>query len=138
MIQNAVMPSITWQALGLGPPFFSLLTVYPVPCQDNVTLKDTLANPIIADEKKKSMLSTIAKDCSFTEYTLSFLNLLVDARRVDALDEIVAAFEVKYCSLTDTQVSTYIRISPMKLQSLSTAPITMCDRMMLCRYPRSV
>ena len=72
--------------------------------QENPTLKDTLSNPIIDDEKKKSMLSTIAREAGFTTHTLSFLNLLVDARRADTLDEIVEAFETKYCSLTDTQV----------------------------------
>ena len=106
------MPRISGHALCIRPAQLRLHAHLLTDCwstyQDNVTLKDTLANPIIADEKKKSMLSTIAKDCSFTEYTLSFLNLLVDARRVDALDEIVAAFEVKYCSLTDTQVSTCV------------------------------
>jgi len=74
--------------------------------KDNEDVKETLSNPIIADEKKKTMLSTIAKEAGFTEHTLSFLNLLVDARRIDAIDEIVEAFETKYCSLTDTQVAT--------------------------------
>ena len=73
--------------------------------QENPTLKDTLSNPIIDDDKKKTMLSTIASEAGFTEHTLSFLNLLVDARRADTLDEIVEAFETKYCSLTDTQVT---------------------------------
>ncbi len=66
-------------------------------------MKDTLANPIIQDEKKKQVLSTIAREAGFTESTLSFLSLLVDARRIDAIDEIVEAFETKYCVLTDTQ-----------------------------------
>ena len=67
-------------------------------------MKDTLANPIIHDDKKKQVLSTIAREAGFTESTLSFLSLLVDARRIDAIDEIVEAFETKYCVLTDTQV----------------------------------
>ena len=66
-------------------------------------MKDTLANPIILDDKKKQVLSTIAREAGFTESTLSFLSLLVDVRRIDAIDEIVEAFETKYCVLTDTQ-----------------------------------
>lgn len=73
--------------------------------QENATLKDTLSNPTFPEDKKKGILATIAKESGFTAHTLSFLNLLIDARRVDALDEIVEAFETKYCSLTDTQVS---------------------------------
>lgn len=57
------------------------------------------------------MLATIAKESGFQEHTLSFLNLLIDARRVDALDEIVEAFETKYCSLTDTQVISLILVT---------------------------
>jgi len=77
------------------------------PCccvQENHDVKDTLSNPIIDDDKKKKVLSTIAREAGFTESTLSFLSLLVDARRIDAIDEIVEAFETKYCLLTDTQV----------------------------------
>ena len=59
--------------------------------QDNDDVKDTLSNPIIQDEKKKQVLSTIAREAGFTESTLSFLSLLVDARRIDAIDEIVEA-----------------------------------------------
>ena len=72
-------------------------------------MKDTLANPIIQDEKKKQVLSTIAREAGFTESTLSFLSLLVDARRIDAIDEIVEAFETKYCVLTDTQARPHCR-----------------------------
>ncbi len=80
------------------------LTVGPCCCmQENHDVKDTLANPIIDDDKKKKVLSTIAREAGFTESTLSFLSLLVDARRIDAIDEIVEAFETKYCVLTDTQ-----------------------------------
>ena len=78
-------------------------------------MKDTLANPIIQDEKKKQVLSTIAREAGFTESTLSFLSLLVDARRIDAIDEIVEAFETKYCVLTDTQV----RSQPLRDFNLS-------------------
>lgn len=42
----------------------------------------------------------------FNQYTLNFLNLLVDTNRIDAIDEICESFEVSYCALTDTQVST--------------------------------
>jgi hypothetical protein len=40
----------------------------------------------------------------FNQYTLNFLNLLVDTNRIDAIDEICESFETSYCALTDTQV----------------------------------
>ena len=67
-----------------------------------------MANPIILDDKKKQVLSTIAREAGFTESTLSFLSLLVDVRRIDAIDEIVEAFETKYCVLTDTQARLHV------------------------------
>ena len=86
------------------PRAIAMFEVGPCCCvQENHDVKDTLSNPIIDDDKKKKVLSTIAREAGFTESTLSFLSLLVDARRIDAIDEIVEAFETKYCLLTDTQ-----------------------------------
>ncbi len=38
------------------------------------------------------------------QYTVNFLNLLIDQNRIEALDEICESFEKSYCALTDTQV----------------------------------
>ena len=58
------------------------------------------------EEKKKDLLKRLAGESGFNAYTLNFLNLLVDQNRIEALEEIVEAFEAKYCQLTDTQVAT--------------------------------
>lgn len=63
-----------------------------------------MTNPGVEASKKKETLATLAKEAGFNAYTLNFFNLLVDAGRIDAIEQICAAFEVQYCKLTDTQV----------------------------------
>jgi len=69
-------------------------------------VKDHFGNPVVSDEDKLQLLDKIAKEGDFSQSTKNFLGLLVKARRFDCIDEIVTAFEDKYCSLTDTQVAT--------------------------------
>lgn len=40
------------------------------------------------------------------QYTVNFLNLLIDQSRIEALEPICESFEKSYCALTDTQVAT--------------------------------
>lgn len=49
-------------------------------------------------------LSPCCPRAGFNQYTLNFLNLLVDTNRIDAIEEICESFETSYCELTDTQV----------------------------------
>ncbi len=72
--------------------------------KENDGITSLLANPVVDDEKKRSALKSIAQEIGFNPMTTNFLNLLIDANRFDAIDEIVAQFETKYCALTDTQV----------------------------------
>ena len=67
--------------------------------------QDFLFNPVVPDEKKKSFIATLSKEAGFQQDTIKFINLLVDVGRLDALQEIVDAFEKEYCKLTDTQVA---------------------------------
>ncbi len=41
-------------------------------------LKDMLSNPTIVEEKKKDLVKRLATDSGFSQYTLNFLNLLID------------------------------------------------------------
>lgn len=67
-------------------------------------VKDHFGNPVVSDADKLELLEKMGKESGFSQNTQNFLGLLVQARRFDCIDEIVAAFEEKYCSLTDTQV----------------------------------
>ncbi|KAJ7296185.1 hypothetical protein O6H91_Y139000 [Diphasiastrum complanatum] len=78
-------------------------------------LFDFLANPVVVDEKKKSILKTLSDDANFQEYTLNFLYLLVDRKRLDIIQDIISAFEEIYNNLTDTQVATVT--SAVKIES---------------------
>lgn len=49
-------------------------------------------------------MKRLAAEASFSQYTVNFLNLLIDQSRVEALEEICESFEKSYCKLTDTQV----------------------------------
>ena len=67
--------------------------------------QDFLFNPVVPEEKKKSFIATLSKEAGFQQDTVKFINLLIDVGRLDALQEIVDAFEKEYCKLTDTQVA---------------------------------
>jgi len=73
--------------------------------KENMDVKSFLSNPTLPEEKKKGLVKRIASESGFNNYTVNFLNLLIDQNRIDAIEEICDAFETKYCSLTDTQVA---------------------------------
>ena len=51
------------------------------------------------------MIDNLAKEANLTEYTVNFLNILIDQDRLVEAEEIFQAFEDAYCELTDTQAS---------------------------------
>lgn len=63
-----------------------------------------LGVPLGPDERKK-IISTLAKEVSMKQETVDFLHLLVDVNRLDAIEDIISAFDDKYNTITDTQVS---------------------------------
>lgn len=64
-----------------------------------------LSNPVLDDAKKRDVLAKMAAEASFTPVFVSFVNLLIDKRRANLLDQILARFEEIYCSMTDTQIA---------------------------------
>lgn len=64
-----------------------------------------LASPIISEERKKSIIKAIADDAKFHPFTLNFLYLLIDNKRMDIIGDIVKEFEMSYNKLTDTQLA---------------------------------
>lgn len=63
-----------------------------------------LSNPVISEDRKKDVVKKLASEAGFSQYTVNFLNLLIDQNRVEALEDICESFEKSYCALTDTQV----------------------------------
>ena len=41
-------------------------------------MKGFLFNPVVADQKKRDLLSSLANDAGLSKHTLNFLNLLLD------------------------------------------------------------
>jgi F-type H+-transporting ATPase subunit delta len=72
---------------------------------NNKELYEFLVSPVIDGDKKKSILKTLAEDAEFSGVTVSFLNLLVDKKRIELIKEVVKEFETIYNDLTDTQVA---------------------------------
>lgn len=72
---------------------------------ENEQIKDFLFNPVMTPEKKRDVVKKISKEAGLSKYTTNFLNLLIDKDRIQAIEEILEAFEQTYCKMTDTQVS---------------------------------
>ncbi|KAL3159317.1 hypothetical protein ABBQ32_011270 [Trebouxia sp. C0010 RCD-2024] len=73
--------------------------------KDNEQIKTFLFNPVMTAEKKRDVVKKIGKEAGLSKYTTNFLNLLIDKDRIQAIEEIIDAFEKTYCKLTDTQVA---------------------------------
>ena len=65
---------------------------------------DFLYSPMTSTEQKRKMVENLAKEARLKKRTVNFVNLLIDKHRVDAVEDVFAAFEEEYCKLTDTQV----------------------------------
>lgn len=87
----------------------------------NKDVYDFLVNPIIGQEKKKEILKSIADEAKFQPYTLNFLYILIDKRRINLINEIIKEFEISYNKLTDTELA--IVSSAVKLQNHHLAAI---------------
>jgi F-type H+-transporting ATPase subunit delta len=73
--------------------------------KDSQDFKDFLSNPTVPESKKKQMVAKMASESGFNNYTVNFLNILIDQSRMDAIVEVCDSFETKYCQMTDTQVA---------------------------------
>lgn len=82
---------------------------------------DFFSNPTIDIEKKRKVIDEIAASSSLQPHTTNFLNILVDAKRIDIIKDIVKEFETVYNKLTDTELA--IVSSVVKLESQHLAQI---------------
>ena len=58
----------------------------------NKALSDFLANPVFEQGSKKSVVKSIIGKLQLSIMTISFLNLLVDKKRIDILNDIVICY----------------------------------------------
>lgn len=70
----------------------------------DANIAEYLQSPVVNENDKKKMIATLGTEAGFNEYTVNFLNLLVDKQRMDCVEQVISAFEAEYCKLTNTQV----------------------------------
>ncbi|XVF79339.1 hypothetical protein PTKIN_Ptkin14bG0213600 [Pterospermum kingtungense] len=80
---------------------------------------DFFANPTIDVLKKRQVLDEIAKSYELQPHTANFLNILVDAKRIDLIKEIVKEFETVYNQLTDTELAVVSSVVKLESQHLA-------------------
>jgi hypothetical protein len=81
--------------------------------KENAKLAALMMNPVVDGEKKRAVLAKVAKEAGFNQYTINFLNLLVEKDRLNLVPEICESFEELFCELTDTQVPPKHRAADM-------------------------
>ncbi|CAK7323614.1 unnamed protein product [Dovyalis caffra] len=82
-------------------------------------VRDFFANPTIDSEKKRQVLDEVAKSSSLLPHTVNFINILIDAKRIDLVKDIVQEFEIVYNKLTDTQLAVVSSVVPLESQHLA-------------------
>jgi F-type H+-transporting ATPase subunit delta len=61
--------------------------------EQNPTLRNVLANPAVAKEKKLALLDRLQKMLGLSQITRNFLAVLLDHRRLDQLEAVLSAFD---------------------------------------------
>ncbi|KAH9313861.1 hypothetical protein KI387_022488, partial [Taxus chinensis] len=75
-------------------------------CQKMICRFDSDFNGVLDFyEKKKGILEDITNDAKFQPYTLNFLYILIDKKRIDLISEIFKEFEIVHNKQTDTELA---------------------------------
>ncbi|KAG1366475.1 putative ATP synthase delta chain, chloroplastic [Cocos nucifera] len=77
------------------------------------------ANPTISPEKKQEVVKEIASSSELQPHTTNFLNILVDMKRIDIIEDIVKEFELCYNRITGTEVAVVSSVVPLESQDLA-------------------
>lgn len=78
-------------------------------------------SPVVETEKKRQLLEEIAESYALPPHVANFLNVLVDAQRIEKFSDIIKEFEKVYNTLTNTELA--VVSSVVKLQSDNLAQI---------------
>ncbi|XP_048227319.1 ATP synthase subunit delta, chloroplastic [Ricinus communis] len=80
---------------------------------------DFFTSPVIDPAKKQQVIDEISKSSELQPHTANFLNILVDAKRIDLVKEIVKEFELVYNRLTDTELAVVTSVVKLESQHLA-------------------
>ncbi len=87
----------------------------------NPALRNVLANPAVAKEKKLALLDRLRGPLGLTAITRNFLAVLLDNRRLDQLEAVLAAFDQEVYArlgIVPVEVTTAVALVPKQKQSL--------------------
>ncbi|PKA51588.1 ATP synthase delta chain, chloroplastic [Apostasia shenzhenica] len=76
-------------------------------------------DPTVTDEKKIELIKEVGASSVLQPYTINFLNILVDMKRIDIIKEIVKEFEAYYNRLTATEVAVVSSVVPLESEHLA-------------------
>ncbi|XP_054821758.1 ATP synthase subunit delta, chloroplastic-like [Prosopis cineraria] len=80
------------------------------------------SNPTIDLENKRKVVEEIAASSSLQPHTLNFLNILVDAKRIDLIKDIAKEYEFVYNDVTNTEpaiVSSVVKLESEQLSQIA-------------------
>lgn len=80
------------------------------------------SNPTVDLEKKRGMVDEISASSGLQPHTANFLNILIEAKRIDLIKDIVKEFEMVYNRLTETElavVSSVVKLEPQHLAQIA-------------------
>ncbi|XP_044511737.1 ATP synthase delta chain, chloroplastic-like [Mangifera indica] len=80
---------------------------------------DFFANPTIDQEKKRQLIDEISKSSALQPHTTNFMNILIDAKRLDAIKDIVKEFETVYNSITNTELAVVSSVVQLESEHLA-------------------
>ncbi|WVZ12345.1 hypothetical protein V8G54_016875 [Vigna mungo] len=82
-------------------------------------VSDFFSDPTLAVEKKRQLVDEIAESSGFQPHTRNFLYILVDAQRIDLINEIAKEFELVYNKLTETELAVVTSVVKLESQHLA-------------------
>ncbi|WCJ44077.1 ATP synthase subunit delta chloroplastic [Euphorbia peplus] len=82
-------------------------------------LLEFFLNPTITIEKKREVVDEIGKEMQLQPVTSNFLNILIDAKRIEIVREVVKEFELVFNRITDTEMATVSSVVPLESQHLA-------------------
>lgn len=85
----------------------------------NEQVQHFFANPTVADEEKRKIVDEVAQPSELQAHVANFLNILVDMKRINLIEEIVKEFEVIYNKLTATELAVVTSVVQLESQHLA-------------------
>ncbi|KAI3442605.1 uncharacterized protein J3R85_000827 [Psidium guajava] len=77
------------------------------------------ANPTVGLEKKREVVDEISASSELQPHTANFLNILIEAKRIDLIKDIVKEFETVYNGLTETELAVVSSVVKLESQHLA-------------------